>query len=135
MNIKARYFNYNEFNCKCCGENITSEFLIQRLDIARFIFGNPITITSGYRCENHNTDIGGKTKSSHIRGLAADISCLDDFKRFSLLLALLEAGFTRIGIYPQHIHVDIDVDSKAHHIMWAGMGRFNKGLIPKKEEK
>jgi len=76
-----------------------------------------IIITSGYRCEEHNREVGGKGTSSHPKGLAADIKCDDLSYRFLLVEALLKAGFTRIGIGKDFIHVDLDTD-KTQNLIW-----------------
>ena len=43
------------------------------LDPLRRIYGKPILITSGYRCQKLNTLVGGVSNSWHTRGNAADI--------------------------------------------------------------
>lgn len=43
------------------------------LDPLRRIYGKPIIITSGYRCQKLNTLVGGVANSWHTRGNAADI--------------------------------------------------------------
>tara|TARA_B100001093_G_C26748755_1_gene980095 strand:- start:395 stop:718 length:324 start_codon:yes stop_codon:yes gene_type:complete len=100
-----------------------SNFL-ERLDHARAIVkgSTPFVITSGYRCEAHNTRIGGRKKtasskgSSHMYGFAADIAATSSTDRFNITQALLEAGFNRIGISAKggFIHVDSDPDKTKH---------------------
>ena len=43
------------------------------LEPARVAFGEPIYITSGYRCPTLNKAVGGKPTSQHLRGEAADL--------------------------------------------------------------
>lgn len=43
------------------------------LEPARVAFGEPIYITSGYRCPALNKAVGGKITSQHLRGEAADL--------------------------------------------------------------
>ncbi len=43
------------------------------LDPLRRIYGKPIVITSGYRCQKLNTLVGGVSNSWHTQGNAADI--------------------------------------------------------------
>ena len=43
------------------------------LDPARKVIGEPIHITSGYRCLALNRAVGGVAQSYHVRGLAADL--------------------------------------------------------------
>lgn len=43
------------------------------LDPLREMYGHPIHVTSGYRCEALNKAVGGAKTSQHLRGEAADI--------------------------------------------------------------
>jgi len=114
---KWKYFTYDEFKCPCCGENKTDPELINMLDEAREIAGIPFIINSGYRCERHNKEVGGKSNSAHLRGKAADIACVDNVSRYMILKALLEVGFKRIGIGKTFIHCDID-ETKIPCVIW-----------------
>lgn len=69
----STYFNASEMQCHCCGKIIVNDELMKVLDRAREHFNQPITITSGTRCEKHNQECGGAPKSQHVLGLAADI--------------------------------------------------------------
>ena len=112
-----KHFKYDEFKCPCCRENKTSHKLIDLLDQAREKAGIAFVITSGYRCEKHNREVGGVENSAHTKGLAADIQCLNSQDRYRIVKALLEVGFRRIGIGRTFIHVDID-DSKIQNVIW-----------------
>ena len=102
------YFKQKEFDCKCCGLNNISNDLVDKLNVARYFAGIPFIINSGTRCKLHNKDVGGKTKSSHLAGLAADIRIRDNTEKLLIVKALLKAGFTRLGIKNNYIHCDID---------------------------
>ena len=113
-NWKAiKYFTENEFRCPCGGKcNIDMEF-VSMLDEAREIAGIPFHINSGCRCKEHNTEVGGRENSAHIftkylKTTAADIKCKTYRRRFIIVRALQEAGFTHIGIASDFIHVDSD---------------------------
>lgn len=122
------YFKFSEFDCNCnnCKSTGTSgkinmdpDFL-ERLDYARATVKGqtPFIITSGFRCETHNTAVGGRKKgpnskgSSHMYGCAVDIAATTSTARFNITQSLIEAGFTRIGISAKggFIHVDSDPD-------------------------
>ena len=45
------------------------------LDPLRTATGFPVIITSGYRCQELNSAVGGVRNSRHLLGLAADINC------------------------------------------------------------
>lgn len=51
------------------------------LDNLRDGWGRPIIVTSGYRCKELNTAVGGTHYSQHLKGQAADIVS-DDFEAF-----------------------------------------------------
>ena len=97
-------------------DKMDKTFLL-RLDEARERAGIPFVINSAYRTPEHNAKIGGKPNSSHLIGLAVDISVTNSRQRFIVLNALLEVGFTRIGIADTFIHVDLD-NEKSKEVIW-----------------
>ena len=44
------------------------------LDPLREWYGKPINVSSGYRCKELNTAVGGRPTSQHMKGEAADIT-------------------------------------------------------------
>jgi len=109
-------FKLDEFNCKC-GKNKMDKDFLSKLNQARIISGIPYIITSGYRCQRHNKAVGGKSTSSHMKGLACDILADTSRKRSLILSGLIKAGFTRIGIGYNFIHVDND-KNKSQNVVW-----------------
>ena len=89
--------------------------VVQALDIARDIYGFPMVITSGFRTVEHNKKVGGSRQSSHLLGYAADIAVPNSERRFLLVEALLDAGFHRLGLGPDFVHVDLDPNSPTTH--------------------
>jgi len=114
-----KYFNYEEFDSPDIqgSGQLMDPKLLEMIDEAREIYGKPIHITSGYRTETHNRNVGGVKTSSHLKGLAIDVACIASSDRFELLGALLEVGFNRIGVASSFIHVDIDPD-KSSNVIW-----------------
>ena len=96
--------------------NMNQEFL-DKLDQARELANIPFKINSAYRSPEHNAKIGGKPNSSHLRGLAVDISVKDSRSRFIVLESLIKVGFNRIGIADTFIHVDDDKE-KSEKVIW-----------------
>lgn len=96
-------------------ENMNESFL-NKLDEAREYAGIPFIINSAYRSPSHPLSIKNPT-SSHIKGLAVDISAKDSRERFLILDALIAVGFNRIGIADTFIHVDMDFD-KSQNVIW-----------------
>lgn len=114
-----KYFKLSEFTCLCCGKgsDIIKYTFVKKLDNARDIAGIPFKITSGYRCPLHNAEVGSKPTSSHIRGIACDIHVKGSVERFAIVNGLIKAGFTRIGIGKNFIHVDTDY-KKPPYVIW-----------------
>ena len=117
-----KYFKLREFACNCCGKSKINRTFLKVLNSARSYSKNedgsdvPFIITSGYRCENHPESIKN-SKSSHIKGLAADILVKNSRERAVILGALMNAGFSRFGIGHIFIHVDLDED-KVQGVIW-----------------
>jgi zinc D-Ala-D-Ala carboxypeptidase len=115
--MTLKHFKRSEFTCKCgCGETNISSDLLVLLDKAREFAKIPFIITSGYRCEKHPESKKNPT-SSHIKGLAADIKCIDSKSRAIMIDALGYVGFKRFGIADSFIHVDID-NEKSNPVIW-----------------
>ena len=114
-----KYFKLSEFDSPDIlgsGKNMNEEFL-HMLDAARKIYSKPMHVNSGYRSEAHNKKVGGVSSSSHLKGLAADISCKNSNERFYMLQAFIKAGFKRIGVADSFIHIDNDKD-KSQNVIW-----------------
>ena len=86
------------------------------LDKARRYAHVPFVITDDYR--QSDSDLG-VSDSAHKKGLAVDIRARDSRTRYYVVSGLITAGFTRIGVYDKHVHVDAD-DAKESYVMWLG---------------
>jgi len=51
-----------------------TRLVAQVLDPLRELWGHPLRVTSGYRCQALNRAVGGARHSQHMRGQAADIT-------------------------------------------------------------
>ena len=110
-------FSAKEFACRCgCGFQDINLGLVDILQNVRDNYPHPLIITSGFRCPEHNRNVGGSPESSHLKGLAVDIACPDSTSRY-ILLRTLVVYFSRICIAKNFIHVDIDYD-KTTGVMW-----------------
>ena len=114
-----KWFTYEEFDSPDVpgsGHQMREEFL-EKLDLAREIASVPFRINSGMRSHDWNYKCGGSPSSSHLIGWAADISATTSNRRLLVVRALLQAGFTRIGVADTFVHVDCDPD-KVENVMW-----------------
>lgn len=98
---------------------VINEHSLQRLDEARALAGIPFIVNSSYRSPAYELSKGRSGISAHCNGCAFDIKCCSSSNRFKIVSAALNVGFTRIGIYPNFIHLD---DSTAHDqcVIWYG---------------
>lgn len=70
---KADEFSIDNFPKDCdVIDNII--FTMECLDKIRDEYGLPLYISSGYRCPELNKKVGGKEKSQHLKGQAADVN-------------------------------------------------------------
>lgn len=102
-----RHFELSEFACPCCGRNEISPPFVGLLDQARELVGIPFRVSSGYRCQAHNRQVGGVRDSEHLRGLAADILATDSEARFLIVSAALQVGIRRIGVHEHFVHLGV----------------------------
>ena len=119
----SKYFTEDEFKCECsandgagCGMDIDRQVKALLHD-ARELAQIPFTIKSGARCESHNRKVGGSKDSSHLKGVAVDIKATTSRERYEIVNALIQVGFTRIGIAKTFIHCDLDRD-KPQQLIW-----------------
>lgn len=115
-----KYFTWSEFdqpNLEGSGKKYMSEEFIRKLDRVRESVGFPLIINSGYRSPDYNSQVGGVKNSSHIKGLAVDISAITYGMKNDIAKAAINEGITRIGWGNSFIHLDID-DNKTQNIVW-----------------
>lgn len=95
-------FNSKEFECSCkhCVKDnqFIDEDLVSKLQSVRDKYGKGIGINSGYRCPQHNEEVGGKPGSAHMSGLGADPSpALKTLDELDELYELCYDEFDNIG--------------------------------------
>lgn len=105
-----KYFKRKEFACKCnCGFDAVDVELLEVLTMIREHFGQPVTITSGCRCEKHNANVGGASSSQHKLGKAADFQVKgmtpQDVQR--ALDAMLPKDKYGLGYGKTFTHIDV----------------------------
>lgn len=86
--------------------------LMIRINLFRYIYDNPLTITSGYRPGHYNKDVGGATNSCHMSCEAVDIS--DGSGELKRYIKNNPTILDRCDLYQEHpdhtptwVHLDI----------------------------
>lgn len=118
----SEHFSASEFRCKCgkshefkVDDSLVSnlEKLFSKLDCSKII------VTSGYRCVQHDKNVGGSGSGQHVEGTAADICCYgQDGNPISSKLVCCTAqdigfkGIANINTSYQYTHVDMRVNGK-----------------------
>jgi uncharacterized protein YcbK (DUF882 family) len=114
----APYITTAEYACKCCDglppdlqTDPAYQVLFNAFKDIREEWGNPIKITSGYRCPMHNSMVGGSALSVHQWGLALDMDCkdVDEVYELEFVIENLYPQFRR-GRYADSgsfIHIDV----------------------------
>lgn len=110
------YFSDKDFSqgaCvpKCALADMNPAFM-QKLDRARARTKVAFVILSAYRSEEHELKQGRSGTSSHAKRIAVDIRARNSTEMFEIVKALIDEGFTRIGLNfkSNFIHVDDDID-------------------------
>ena len=114
------YITLSEYECPHCHRLppmfdddelpvIYTEFF-DDFSFIRNAWGNPIPISSGYRCKDYNASIGGSLLSAHLYGIALDLD-MNNIVKVSELDELIEdiAPHLRRGKYTEagtFIHID-----------------------------
>lgn len=125
-----KYFKIEDFACKCCGklpEGGMNPVLLQAIDeLQEALYEEDesydLHIECGYRCPEHNADVGGVPDSQHVLGNAVDCwidEDVDDLKRVVLEMET----FDGVGYYnfEQFCHVDMRSDGlEPNEYYWEG---------------
>ena len=100
-------FKPEEFQCSHCQELKIFSGTMDLLQSARSLLG-PLSITSGYRCPEHNQAVSKKTglNGPHTTGKAVDISVKDSQHR-KQLITYFAPKVTGLGIAKSFIHIDL----------------------------
>ena len=78
-----------------CAYHLLHVLVDQLLDPIREAWGEPIVVSSGYRCKELNTLIGGVKNSHHMLGCAADLIAgnkADHRRLFRIIVQMQQAG-------------------------------------------
>jgi uncharacterized protein YcbK (DUF882 family) len=113
-------FSRNEFACKgvgCCGGSAPINIdLVKALQNLRDLAGVPLVISSGFRCNTHNRNVGGVSNSQHVTGFGVDVLIPEGFtigKIEELARRVQSFKMGGIGLYSSWIHLDIRTNGPA----------------------
>ena len=93
-----------------CAFHLLHVLVDQLLDPIREAWGEPIVVSSGYRCKELNALVGGAKNSHHLLGCAADIIAgnkADHRRLFNLIQQMQQQGQIRFT-----------------QLVWEGYGRW-----------
>lgn len=115
-------FQTREFACKgsgCCKTVKIDDKLISFLQKIRDHFGEPVTITSAYRCATHNKNVGGASGSYHTKGQASDI-VVKNVKPAKVAEYAEKIGVLGIGLYEGGDGEFVHIDTRTKKSFWYG---------------
>lgn len=117
--ITSKHFSEVEF-LRCnpsCSMQDMDQRIIDMWDAVRDKTGIPLRLNSAYRSAAHERTRGRTGTSAHTLGKAMDIACNSGSTRMKIIKAMIEVGFTRIGIGNTFIHGDCSFNH-AQNVMW-----------------
>ena len=132
-------FKSTEFDChgtNCCSETLIDQNLVSNLQKIRNHFGKPLKINSGYRCETHNSSVGGATGSRHTKGMAADFY-IDGVTPREIAQYAESIGIKGIGLYEAKDCGDnfVHIDTRTTKSFWYGHSNKPVDTFIEKENK
>ena len=124
-----------EFACPCCGQTEVDPRLVKGLQKFREALGEPLFISSGYRCPKHNRAVGGRGASAHLSGKAADVfahgfTATELFRRAAAFSAFRNWN---IGVYPDRHFLHLEVGTQPKR--WVKRRTGSQTLNPSKRTK
>jgi len=103
-----------KLSCPHCGINRMDKEFLRQLNLLDIECSFNLYITSGYRCEKRNRDVGGESNSRHLDGLAVDIRVYNSDNIEEIKTLAKKSGyFSRVYDEGDHIHIEAGDDSFA----------------------
>jgi uncharacterized protein YcbK (DUF882 family) len=118
MGDLSAHFSRQELACSCCGRLQLDDRLLTALEKLRTLANGPVLVHDGYRCPEHNREVGGVPDSEHTRGCAADIALPRTSlqRMYELALEVPEFRSGGIGVYDGgFLHLDV----RSRQARWA----------------
>ena len=83
-------------------------------------YGQPVKISSGYRCPALNKAVGGVTNSQHMRGQAADIKITGVTPTHIADYIANHLPYDQVILYPTFVHVSYSIQANRRHRLRGG---------------
>lgn len=94
----SEHFSAAELACKHCGANRMQPAFLARLEALRTAVGQPLALTSAYRCPTHNQRVSTTgADGPHTTGRAVDVRVAGGVA-LQLISLALGLGFTGVGV-------------------------------------
>jgi len=125
----TRWYNFkpSEFVCKHCNKLQISDIVLDFVQAYRQIAGKSVSITSGYRCSEHNNSVSSTGEDGpHTTGFAVDIGTNTQSQyqllRFGLQYNPRAMG---IGIAKTFTHIDfLTIDQGKKYVVRPNVWRY-----------
>ena len=106
--------------CTCghilCDKRSVSQFVLNKIQLIREDLNQPLSITSGGRCQYHQNEKHRTTPADHQKCQAVDVAVSGGVMRANLVKLGLTYGFNAIGIAKTFVHLGYREDCKL--TMW-----------------
>lgn len=73
-------------------------YTMTRMDSIRFLVGEPLIVTSGFRCPKLNCAVGGSPDSYHLSGLAVDFTINSSKLSLSDIYGIIDTHRSELGV-------------------------------------
>ena len=105
----SAHFKVREFACGDGSDAVlVAPRLVMVLETIRAHFGTAVTINSGYRTPQYNTEVGGVAHSQHCYGTAADITVRGQAPATVAAFARqIMSDWGGVGVYDSFCHIDV----------------------------
>ena len=112
-------FPVSDLRCKCpiCkGQlpNHCEDWALDKLQAIRDEYGQPMVITSAFRCREHPSEAKKKFPGMHNAGIAFDVAIPWGGARARFIAIAMKHGVMGIGIANSFVHIDF----RPTHMSW-----------------
>jgi zinc D-Ala-D-Ala carboxypeptidase len=121
--ISTKNFNPafdNKLICTCshskCDKRSVKQHVLDMVQLVRDDAMRPLTITSGGRCQYHDSEKYRSVPADHQRCIAVDIAVSNGLERAELVELGLKHGFNAIGVAKTFVHLGYREGSQ--NVIW-----------------